>query len=144
MKYLTPFRKIQFILELSLLHININEHKQAKKILYDIVKDSNYQRFFLYKPCLLLYYISIYELQEYDFLEYSIRAAKRKLKNNRETSKIEAILYEFFTKDMFKLSQSDKKKYLEELCKQIDTPQNISDHLTMKIFDFKSWILSHT
>lgn len=142
-KYLTPFRKIQFILELSLLHININEHKQAKKTLYDIVKDSNYQRFFLYKPCLLLYYISIYELQEYDFLEYSIRAARRKLKNNRETSKIEAILYEFFTKDMYKLSQSDKKKYLEKLCKQIDTPQNISDHLTMKIFDFKSWILSH-
>lgn len=143
LKYLTPYRKIQFILELSLLYMKINEHKQAKKILYDIVKDHNYQSFFLYRPCILLYYISIYELQEYDFLEYSIRSARRKLKNNKGVSKIEEILYEFFTKDIHKLSQPDKKKYLEDLCKQIDTPQNISDHLTMKIFDFRNWILSH-
>ena len=68
-----------------------------------------------------------------------IEKQQRDIKNRSYTIRI---LYKRH-EDMFKLSQSDKKKYLEELCKQIDTPQNISDHLTMKIFDFKSWILSH-
>ena len=142
MKYLTPYRQIQFILVLSLLYMNISESKQAKKILYNIVKDENYQRFFLYKSCQILYYISIYELQEYDFLEYSIRSAKRKLKKNNEISNLEIILYEFFTKDLSKLSISNQKKYINDLCKQIDSIINIEDRQIIKLFDLKTWLLS--
>lgn len=142
LKYLTPFRKIQFILELSLLYMAVNDHKQSKKILYGVVKEVNYQRFFLYKPCLFLYFKSIYELEEYDFLEYSIRAVRRKLRRSLHVSRQETILYDFLTKNLYKLSKSEKKAYINDLCEQLDHSLSLSDCQIMKIFNFKEWIAS--
>ncbi len=140
---LTTSRKFQLLLNVSIIYLGCNELSIARKYIIQITSEKDYISKPLLRTARLINLIIMYELHEFDFIDYEIRSLKREIKNSENAYQIEQILI----KVLNYLINNYPKKVDKKVCEKIELSLNsLYDNRfelqVLRIFDFGAWIKS--
>ncbi len=140
---LTPLRKFQLLLNSSIIYLGSNDLSTARKYITQITGEKDNISKPLLRTTRLINLIIMYELHEFDFIDYEIRSLKREIKNSENAYQIEQILI----KVLNYFINNYPKKVDKKVCEKIELSLNsLYDNRfelqVLRIFDFGAWIKS--
>lgn len=131
-------------LHLSLIHLGLREFKKAQKILNKIIFASkDYTQLPLYRTIRLVNLVILYEMKDFEFIQYESRTLNREIQIAKKNYKIEREIIKFVNKPNLPYLSSKRSKLWsekEEKFKLIS--KDIYEKQTLKYFDFLVWIES--
>ena len=140
---LTPDRKFQFLLNAAIIFLGTNELKKSRKVIIQIIGEKDYISKPLLRTARLINLIIMFELKEFDYIDYEIRSLKREIKNSENAYQIEQLLIKTINYLINNFSKKINKKILEKIEISLNNLYNNKFELqVLKIFDFGAWIKS--
>lgn len=142
--FLIPARQTQLLLYTSIAHLGNRETTTAKKIITRILQ-SDRKAFSapVFRTARLINLMALYELNEFDFMDFEIRSVKREIQNKEKNYQIELLILKLLGKSTDSLSEKARSALYEKLKPQLDEIRNNKFELQLlRIFDFTAWIES--
>ncbi|MDS1031318.1 hypothetical protein RDV77_01610 [Porphyromonadaceae sp. NP-X] len=140
---LTPIKKFQLLLNGAIIFLGTNEPLKARKLIIQITGEKDYISKPLLRSARLINLIIMYELKEFDYIDYEIRSLKREIKNSENAYQIEQILIKVINHLINNFSKKTDKKVWEKLEISLNNLYISKFELqVLKIFDFGAWIKS--
>jgi tetratricopeptide (TPR) repeat protein len=137
-------QQIKFLFNAAYTLFGVGEYKKALKVLNDILNDNEQKlRQDLYSFARILNLLIHFELENFEFLEYSSNSAIRYLNRIKRDYEIETV----FVKQMRKLARTATKLesipiYEETLVQIEDLLKDENEHVILDYIDIQNWIKS--
>jgi len=141
---LIPERRIQLSLFTAIVYFGLNEHKKARKALSYIISGEKKQFSIpLLRTMRLVNLMILYELNEFDYIEFEIRSLKREIQNNDMSFQFELLILKVLGKQLSNLSEKERISLWERTLSQINIiKENKFEMQLIHTFDFTAWIES--
>lgn len=141
---LVAARKIQVSLYISIVHLGLRQFSAARKSTSPILNAE--REIFLmpvFRAIRLINLLLLYELADFDLIEFEVRSIKRHIKATERTLKIEKLLFKFVSKPINYLNTKERIVLWNKTKAEIDLIIEDKYELQLlQIFDFSVWIES--
>jgi len=135
-------RQIQLSLYTALVYLGTKEYSKAHKIINQIMmSEKSVFTLPLFKTIRLVNLMILFELNEFDYIEFEVRSVKREIQNKEKTYQIELMMLKLFNKPLEGLSKKERTNLWEKIEPELHSFQNNKFELQLlRIFDFTAWI----
>lgn len=141
---LSTEKQIQLLLYTAIVYLGTEEPNKARKIITRITQTE--RKVFslpLFRTIRLVNLMVLYELKEFDFMDFEIRSVKREIQNNEKSYQLEQIIIKFISKTPDELSEQKRLLVWQKLKPQLDEMQNDKFEMQLlQVFNFTAWIES--
>lgn len=137
-------RQVQILLYSSIVYIGTKDFAKARKTISQIFTgEKNMFSMPLFRTVRLINLIVLYELNEFNFIDFEIRSIKREVQNKERTYQIELMLFKLINKSTDHLLKNDRVILWNKTEPKLKELYNDKFELQLlRIFDFSAWIES--
>lgn len=135
-------KQIQMSLYTALVYLGTTDYSKARKIINQIMmSEKSVFTLPLFKTIRLVNLMILYELKEFDYIEFEVRSVKREIQNKEKTYQIELLMLKLFNKPLDSLSKKERVSLWDKIEPELKSFQNNKFELQLlRIFDFTAWI----
>ena len=137
-------RQVQLSLYTAIVYLGLNEFVKARKTISQIISgDKKLFSVPLLRTVRLVNMMVLYELHEFDYIEFEVRSIKREIHNKEKTYQIELMMLKLFTNPITNLSNKDRSLLWDKTEPKLAELRNNKFELQLlRVFDFTAWIES--
>lgn len=137
-------RQVQISLYISITYFGLRQFPLARKVLNQILNaEREIYAMPVFKAIRLVYLMVLYEVGDFDLIEFEIRSIKRQIKSEDRNLQLEKILLRFVSKPINHLSVKDRTHFWNKINSQLNTVIRDKTELQLlQIFNFPAWIES--
>lgn len=141
---LIPDRQIQLCLYTAIIYLGLKEFSKARKMINQII--SGDKKFFsvpLLRTVRLVNLMIMYELNEFDYIEFEVRSIKREIQNNDRTYQIELMMLKLLNNPLSNLTHKERITRWKKIEPKLAEFRNNKFELQLlRVYDFTAWIES--
>ncbi|MCE5332535.1 MAG: hypothetical protein LLF95_10430 [Bacteroidales bacterium] len=142
MNLLIAARQVQLSLYAAIVYLGTKEFTKARKSISQIFAgEKNLFSMPLFRTVRLINLMILYELNEFDYIDFEVRSVKREIQNKERTYQIELMMLKLINKPIENMSKKDRDLLWGKIePKLIEFHNNKFELQLLRIFDFTAWI----
>lgn len=141
---LIPDRQIQLCLYTAIVYLGLKKFSKAKKMISMIMNGD--RRAFsvpLFRTVRLVNLMIMYELNEFDYIEFEVRSIKREIQNKERTYQIEELMLKILNNPISYASKKERILHWAKIEPKLAEFRNSKFELQLlRVYDFTAWIES--
>ncbi|MEA4839996.1 MAG: hypothetical protein VB110_03195 [Bacteroidales bacterium] len=144
MNLLIAARQVQLSLYTAIVYLGTKDFIKARKIISPIlIGEKSFLSHPQYRTLRLINLMVLYELTEFDYIEFEVRSMKREIQNSERNYQIELFMLKLFNKPIDNLSKKSRDLlWIKTEPKLIEYQNNKFELQLLRVFDFTAWIES--
>lgn len=137
-------RQVQISLYISITYIGLQQFSLARKAITPTLNaEREIYSMPVFRAVRLIYLIILYEIADFDLIEFEVRSVKRQIKATERSLQLEKMLLKFVSKPINHLSVKERTLLWNKINSQLSTLSDDKyDIQLLQIFDFTGWIES--
>ena len=144
MNLLIATRQVQLSLYTAIVYLGTKEFSKARKFISTIlIGERAFLSLPLYRTLRLINLMVLYELAEFDYIDFEVRSMKREIQNSEKNYQIELFMLKLFNKPVDNISKKNRDLlWLKTESKLIEYQNDKFELQLLRMFDFTAWIES--
>lgn len=141
---LVAARKVQISLYISIIYLGLQQFSLARKAISSTLNaEREIYSMPVFRAVRLINLILLYEIADFDLIEFEVRSVKRQIKAAEQNLQLEKMLLKFVSKPINNLSVKERALLWNKTNLQLSTFTDDKHELQLiQIFDFAAWIES--